>query len=95
MVNFGIRWLLFDIPNEEDTIGSRFGVCSSGGLKVMGMPCEHMIAVLKSGKVVGLNENNFKPPWWMIGQMRLQYPIETALKVDIDITALKEPCLLD
>lgn len=67
------------------TLGSRFGTCTCGVPQVRGVPCkEHMAAVLKSGKIDGLNENNFMPSCWMIAQMKLQYPID-----DMDIPSLK------
>ncbi len=57
-------------------MGLRFGLCTCEGPKVMGLPCKHMFAVVKSGKVVGLESNNVMPFWWMTQQMRLQYPIQ-------------------
>jgi hypothetical protein len=40
------------IPSVE-TMDSRFGTCTCGFLKVMGVPYKHMVAVLKSGLLEG------------------------------------------
>ena len=48
-----------------------------------GVPCVHMVVALKSGSIIGLNENNFMPSWWMISQMHLQYPVDMEIKVEI------------
>ena len=48
----------------------------------------HMVVALKYGSVKGLNESNFMPLWWMISLMHLQYPVDTKIKVDMDIASL-------
>ena len=81
-------WRTTTFPLEEVN-GSRFGTCTCGSPRMMGVPCVHMVVALKSGSVVGLNENNFMPTWWMISQMRLQYPLDMMLKADMDMASLK------
>ena len=63
----------------EDELGSCFGGCSCGGPNVSGMPCHHMIAVVKSGRVAGLNSTNAMPGWWTTKMWRNQYPKEVKL----------------
>ena len=38
-----------------ERMDSRFGTCTCGFPRVMGVPCKHMVAVLKSGLLEGLN----------------------------------------
>ena len=61
------------IPNVS-TRGSRFGTCTCGGPKVLGLPCEHIAAVVKFG-VLGVTTTNIMPYWWTIEEMRIQYPM--------------------
>ena len=82
------------IPNQPFK-GSRFGTCTCGFPMMMGVPCMHMVVALKSGTVDGLNENNFMPTWWMIYQMRLQYPVDLVIKADMDIASLMSEGVAD
>jgi hypothetical protein len=43
---------------------SVFGGCTCGAPKVNGVPCHHMIAVVKSSRVEGLTTTNAMPSWW-------------------------------
>ena len=80
-------WMTTTFPLEE-VMGSSCGTCMCGFPRMMGVPCMHMVAALKSGSVEGLNENNFTPSWWMISQMCLQYPVNVEIKADMDIASL-------
>ena len=48
-------WRSTTFPIEEVN-GSRFGTCTYGFPRMMGVPCVHMVVVPKSGSVDGLNE---------------------------------------
>ena len=87
-------WRTTTFPIKEMN-GSRFGTCTCGYPKMMGVPCMHMVVALKSGSVDGLNENNFMPIWWMISQMHLQYPIDIVIKADMDIASLMSEGVAD
>ncbi len=43
-------WRMTTFP-IEDVNGSRFGTCTSGSPRMMGVPCMHMVVALKSGSV--------------------------------------------
>ena len=58
----------------NDTNGSFFGTCNCGVPRVDGLPCQHMIAVCKSGRIDGLNQSNVMPYWWHTSHWRKQYP---------------------
>ncbi len=57
-----------------DTNGSFFGTCTCGIPLVDGFPCQHMIAVCKSGRIDGFDESNVMPYWWHTSHWRKQYP---------------------
>ena len=48
-------------------MGSKFGGCSCGEQKVLGRPCHHMVAVVKSGRILNLDKVNEMPYWFMSG----------------------------
>jgi len=53
---------------------SVFGGCTCGAPKVNGVPCHHMIAVVKISRVDGLTTKNAMPSWWSTKKWRNQYP---------------------
>jgi hypothetical protein len=59
---------------KETDMGSVFGGCTCGALLIDGVPCHHMVAVVKSSKLEGLNSNNAMPKWWTTAMWRLQFP---------------------
>ena len=61
------------IPNQPFK-GSRFGTCSCGAPKVLGIPCEHMAAVVQAG-YNDLTKTDIMPFWWMMAELRLQFPM--------------------
>jgi hypothetical protein len=44
--------------------GSVFGGCSCGLPYIDGVPCHHMVAVVKSSRIEGLTASNVMPYWW-------------------------------
>jgi hypothetical protein len=47
------REYIMIIP-KSDTLGSRFGKCMCGFPKKKGIPCQHMVAIQKLGRIDGL-----------------------------------------
>ena len=82
------NWNTLQFPNEQIG-GSCFGTCTCGIPKVKGIPCHHMVAVLKSGLMAGLDKNNIMPTWWMNSQLKLQFPLEVHVGASMDINWLK------
>ncbi len=62
-------FFLVKIPLAE-VAGSCFGSCSCRVTQVMGVPCQHMVVVLKSGVIEGFDENNIMPVWWMMTTLK-------------------------
>ena len=69
--------------------GSVFGGCSYGIPCMDGLPCHHMVAVVKSSQIKGLNPTNAMPYWWKTECWRSQYPLDTYVTCDFDIKALR------
>jgi hypothetical protein len=57
--------------------GSVFGGCSCGILYIDGIPCHHMVAVVKSSRIEGFTATNSMPVWWSTECWRNQYPADT------------------
>ena len=55
---------------------SVFGGCTCGAPNVNGIPCHHMISVVKSSRVEGLTATNAMPSWWSTKTRRNQYSQE-------------------
>ncbi len=72
---------------EEE--GLAFRGCSCGRPKMHGIPCVHMVAVVRFCCIEGLNPVNAIPPWWMTAHWRKQYPQGADLNCDFDIQMLK------
>ena len=72
-----------------DMMDSRYGSCTFGFPKFMAVPCKHMVAVLKSGLLEGLNENNIMLVWWMTTFFKRQFPLDVNLGGKMDIDWLK------
>jgi hypothetical protein len=87
-VGANTKMFLANIPLAE-VEGSRFGSCSCGVTQVMGVPCQHMVAVLKSGVIEGFNENNIMPVWWMTTTLKRQFLLDVEVGENMDIDWLK------
>ena len=77
------------ISKDAGTHGSRFGSCTCGRPKLLGVPCAHMVIAVKTGRVQQLKEENVMPYWWHTQQMRLQYPRLLEFVGDMDMSMLK------
>ena len=74
-----------------DNNGSHFGTCTCGVLKVDGIPCMHIVAICKSNRIQGLNENYIMPFWYHTSHWRKQYPEGTSVDSShITMLQLKE-----
>ena len=70
-------------------MGSLFGGCTCGGPLTAGVPCHHMVAVVKASRILGLNESNAMPKWWTTEMWRLQYPQEGNALCDFDMASIR------
>ena len=80
---------IVQIMKEPGTHGSRFGTCTCGRPRVLGVPCHHMVIAVKCGRIPNLTKENVMPFWWMMSQFRLQYPRGLNLEAGMDMNLLK------
>jgi hypothetical protein len=62
---------------KEANSGSMFGGCTCGRLYTDGIPCHHMVAVVKLSRLDGLTATNSMPVWWTTECWHNQYPVDT------------------
>ena len=74
---------------KEPNGGSTFGGCSCGGPYTDGIPCHHMVAVVKSSRIEGLTATNSMPVWWTMECWRHQYPADTNETCHFDMDTLR------
>ncbi len=67
-----------------------FGGCSCGGPYTDGIPCHHMVAVVKSSRIEGLTATNSMPVWWTTECWCHKYPADTNETCHFDIDTLRE-----
>jgi hypothetical protein len=65
---------------KEEVKGSVFGGCTCSFPKTHGLPCHHMIAVVKSSRITDLTMYNCMPYWWMTECWREQYPLNSGIE---------------
>ncbi len=66
-----------------------FGGCSCGIPYTDGIPCHHMVAVVKLSRIKGLTATNSMPIWWSTECWRNQYPANTNVICDFDMDMLR------
>jgi hypothetical protein len=98
--NFHIAKVKMSINNKspertvkiaKDSINNlSFGTCSCGVPQVDSVPCIHMTAVVKSGRINGITVEDLMPWWWTTRQWRLQLPQELRVLSNISILTIKE-----
>ena len=54
-----------------------------------GIPCHHMVAVVKSSRIEGLTVTNSMPIWWSTECWCNQYPANTNVICDFDMDMLR------
>ncbi len=74
---------------KEPNGGSTFGGCSCGIPCTDGIPCHHMVAVVKSSRIEGLTATNSMPVWWTVKCLRNQYPADTNETCHFDMDTLR------
>ena len=71
-------------------MGSLFGGCSCGIPFTDGIPCHHMVAVVKSSQIEGLTPTKAMPYQWTTECRRSQYPADINVTCAFDMEALRE-----
>jgi hypothetical protein len=76
------------IPTK-DTMGSRFGSCTCGKPTKDGVPCTHMVAIVKASKIEGLSQIQIMPYWLTSAHWRAQYAADVHCRTDVSMNAVK------
>ncbi len=77
------------LPKEE-RMGSKFGSCTYGKPAKDGIPCHHMVVVVKSATTDGLSRIGIMPYWWITAHWRTQsYPENAYCRTKITIEGVK------
>ena len=85
------REYILRIPKtaEEEHHGSRFGMCTCGFPSKEGLPCNHMVAIVKSGQIPDLSKFDIMPYWYSRTKWQLQFPVNGTCKSDITLASIK------
>ncbi len=75
---------------KEPNGGSTLGGCSCGGPYTDGIPCHHMVAVVKSSRIEGSTATNSIPVWWTTECGCNQYPADTNETCHFDMDTLRK-----
>ncbi len=76
------------IPTK-DTMGYRFGLCTCGKPTKDGVPCKHMVAIVKASKIEGLSRIQIMPYWLTSAHWQAQYAADVYCRIDVLINAVK------
>ncbi len=74
---------------KTDTMGSRFGKCTCGFPKKEGIPCQHMVAVSKLGRIDGMTRTAVMPHWYTTAQWHNQFPKNTYINTNQTLQSIK------
>jgi hypothetical protein len=77
------REYVVQLPKVGVVHDSRFGTCSCGVPKKEGIPCDHMVAIVKSGAIPDLTRVQLMSFWYTRAQWQLQFPNEMVYQNDI------------
>jgi len=85
-----MRQYIVKIPKVGKDHGSWFGSCSCGFPKKEGIPCDHMVAITKAGRIPNLSRVELMPFWHTRAQWQLQFPKDEVYKADITWANIKK-----
>ena len=74
------------LPKEE-RLGSRFGTCTCGKPAKDGIPCQHMVVLVKSFH--GLTRIGIMPYWFTTAHWRAQYPENLYCRTDFSMKSVQ------
>ncbi len=70
-------------------MGSRFGPCTCGKPTTDGVPCKHMVAIVKASKIEGLSRIQIIPYWLTSAYWQAQYAADVYCRTDVLMNAIK------
>jgi hypothetical protein len=74
---------------KESYNGSHFGTCTCGVPSKKGVPCRHMVVMVKSSVIPTLTRTNIMPHYWGTAHWQMQYPLDLDCKTNMTIKTVK------
>ncbi len=74
---------------KSTTLGSRFRKCTCGFPNKEGIPCHHMVAVCKLGRIDGLSRSSIMPHWYTTAQWHNQFPKKSYIDTHQTLKSIK------
>ena len=74
---------------KKNVVGTVFRGCSCGIPYTDGIPCHHMVAVVKLSRIEGLTATESMPIWWSTVCWCNQYPANTTVTCNFDMDMLR------
>jgi hypothetical protein len=84
----GAREFLVALPKVA-LKGSHFGSCTCGKPAKEGVPCKHMVVIVKSSVIAGLTRTGIMPHFWSTAHWQDQYPLNVECNTDISMVNVK------
>ena len=84
----GAREFLVTLPKVAFK-GSLFGTCTCGVPAKEGVPCKHMVVIVKSSVIPGLSRSGIMPHFWSTAHWQEQYPLNVECNTDICMVNVK------
>ncbi len=83
------------LPKMTSDHGLKFGSCTCCFPTKEGIPCDHMVAIVKQGAVPNITRVEFMPFWYTRAQWQLQYPKDVVYKSDVTWSKIKKSAAPD
>jgi hypothetical protein len=84
----GAREFLVTLPKVAFK-GSLFGTCTCRKPAKEGVPCKHMVVIVKSSVIAGLTRTGIMPHFWSTAHWQDQYPLNVECNTDISMVNVK------
>ena len=79
---------------KEKHLGSHFGTCTCGVPSKEGVPCKHMVGIVKSTMFEGMKRTDIMPYFWSTDHWKRQYNLASQHNTEIaEITTVKKACV--
>ena len=69
--------------------GSHFGACTCGVHSKEGIPCLHMVVIVKSSNIPHLTRSSIMPFFWSTAHWQSKYSLDVDCRTDISINTVK------
>jgi hypothetical protein len=89
------REYIVHLPKTTSVHGSKFGSCTCGFSTKEGVPCDHMVAIVKKGAIPNITRVELMPLWYTRAQWQLQYPKDMVYNMDVTWSKIKKSAAPD